>query len=337
MNGVRIATDRPTFYTRSRSSILLCCLQLIPSHEPTCSSFHTLACCTYGARRMQRFSPDRRPWRHERGRGSRLTGQLTPRSRSSILLCCLLLRCSGMQRSLSAIRQRSCSWCRWRRPARSQAEEVCRGGGTGGEGEGEGEGAGAGAGEGEGAGAVRARGEGAGAVGVRVRGAVWLRGYPAPWLLSRDRAVVGVCVRWPPLCSAADGAEASAAASATVATLTPLAGAVVQKRPKAGASCPHCVAAAVVAKRQLVGGPMRIASPGLDNNAVRWRWLVQHRPDGVSADNELPAWSWRCPRERHGRPQPRRRPCERHASAGHACRATRPAQTAGVPRAPCGG
>ena len=33
MNGVRIATDGPTFlHARSRSSILLCCLRLIPSH-----------------------------------------------------------------------------------------------------------------------------------------------------------------------------------------------------------------------------------------------------------------------------------------------------------------
>ena len=59
------------------------------SHEPTCSSFHTLACCTYGARRMQRFSPDcRRPWRHERGRGSRLTGQLSYTRALGRASCC---------------------------------------------------------------------------------------------------------------------------------------------------------------------------------------------------------------------------------------------------------
>ena len=59
------------------------------SHEPTCSSFHTLACCTYGARRMQRFSPGcRRPWRHERGRGSRLTGQLSYTRALGRASCC---------------------------------------------------------------------------------------------------------------------------------------------------------------------------------------------------------------------------------------------------------
>ena len=57
-----------------------------------------------------------------------------------------------------------------------------------------------------------------------------------------------------------------------------------------------CVVAAVIvttlhASQSLrVGQPMRIASPGLDNatrQGALAEWLVQHRPDRVSADNEL--------------------------------------------------
>ena len=57
-----------------------------------------------------------------------------------------------------------------------------------------------------------------------------------------------------------------------------------------------CVVAAVVAttlhasQSLRVGQPMRIASPGLDNatrQGALTEWLVQHRPDRVSADNEL--------------------------------------------------
>ena len=94
------------------------------SHEPTCSSFHTLACCTYGARRMQRFSPDcRRPWRHERGRGSRLTGQLSYTRALGRASCCAAYSsgaavCRGASLSVHPAGGRvgsgaSCSWCRW--------------------------------------------------------------------------------------------------------------------------------------------------------------------------------------------------------------------------------
>jgi hypothetical protein len=58
-----------------------------------------------------------------------------------------------------------------------------------------------------------------------------------------------------------------------------------------------CVVAAVVASTLYasqslrVGQPMRITSPGLQGNSKRQgalaEWLVQHRPDRVSADNEL--------------------------------------------------
>ena len=91
MNGVEDRDRRANFLTRALSVEHPAVLPTAHSfsHEPTCSSYHTLACCTYGARRMQRFSPGcRRPWRHERGRGSRLTGQLSYTRALGRASCC---------------------------------------------------------------------------------------------------------------------------------------------------------------------------------------------------------------------------------------------------------
>ena len=155
MNGVEDRDRRANFLTRALSVEHPAVLPTAHSfsHEPTCSSFHTLACCTYGARRMQRFSPDcRRPWRHERGRGSRLTGQLSYTRALGRASCCAAYSsgaavCRGASLSVHPAAELLVVQVE-AEAARSEAEEAVQRWRSEGEGEGEGEGAGAGEGDG---------------------------------------------------------------------------------------------------------------------------------------------------------------------------------------------